>query len=255
MSPGRSGSSLGGEIGTVRPGLPTGAYTSQMPPLYNYTAPPAPLLPGFPLTAPGEDRAGGVCLASRIAGLSHWCNGGGLDPSEPLMQSDSSRRHGGAGAALAEAVTMDPSDDRVLFLVIDRLARAFLSRDLSQRIVAPTGLALEAASLRLLARVGATAPTRVGALATDLMLSSSTISRQLRDLDEAGFLVRAEDPADRRAQLIDLTPAGRDAANRLVDEWYRLAAQLFGDWTIDERATLVSLGSRLATSLRTANPG
>ena len=47
-------------------------------------------------------------------------------------------------------------------------------------------------------------------LAEMLMLDKSTIARRLAMLEEKGFLLRTPNPADRRGQLLSLTPKGKE---------------------------------------------
>ena len=76
--------------------------------------------------------------------------------------------------------------------------------------------------------------------ATDLAglerISHQAVATAVRDLEEAGLVSRATDPADRRRTLIDLTPAGRD---RLAAE--RAAGQ---DWLTRAVATQLDAAER-----------
>jgi DNA-binding MarR family transcriptional regulator len=55
----------------------------------------------------------------------------------------------------------------------------------------------------------------MGALAANLSLNLATVSGLVTDLEQAGFVERAADPADRRRTLVRIA-AGRD---RYVAEW------------------------------------
>lgn len=78
--------------------------------------------------------------------------------------------------------------------------------------------------------------------ATDLAglerVSHQAVATAVRELEEAGLVSRATDPADRRRTLIDLTPAGRD---RLAAE--RSAGQ---DWLAHAVATRLDATERAA---------
>ncbi|WP_437277466.1 MarR family transcriptional regulator [Sorangium sp. So ce375] len=86
--------------------------------------------------------------------------------------------------------------------IIAELARALHEEDFS---------VAQVAALHLVDQEG---PVRVTALATSLGLSASAGSRLVDGLVQRGLLARQEDPEDRRARTLALTPLGR----RFVDQ-------------------------------------
>jgi DNA-binding MarR family transcriptional regulator len=60
-------------------------------------------------------------------------------------------------------------------------------------------------------------PMNVGALASTLGLSLSTVSGLLADLDRAGFVHRNADDADRRRTVVALAPAQRLVVEKWLD--------------------------------------
>ena len=70
------------------------------------------------------------------------------------------------------------------------------------------------AQTRLLALVEELGPVRISALAAADHCSQPTMSTQLQRLEAEGWAERVVDPADARASLISLTPAGRAAIDR-----------------------------------------
>ena len=70
------------------------------------------------------------------------------------------------------------------------------------------------AQARLLALVEELGPSRISALAAADHCSQPTMSTQLQRLEAEGWAERVVDPADARASLISLTPAGRAAIDR-----------------------------------------
>ena len=64
-------------------------------------------------------------------------------------------------------------------------------------------------------------PLTVGALATRLDLTLSTVSGVLADLDRAGFIDRHPDEVDRRRTIVRITPA----KSALIEQWLDGAAQ------------------------------
>jgi len=71
---------------------------------------------------------------------------------------------------------------------------------------------------RVLAFLDAADPTMVGELAEHLGVTASTMSLTLKRMEEAGYVRRDRDPADRRVTNVRLTQAGvraRDAQREL----------------------------------------
>ncbi len=73
----------------------------------------------------------------------------------------------------------------------------------------------------------------VGELAAEMELDASTLSRTVNGLVKAGLVARREDPANRRRQLVSLTPKGMERAaaiNESCDRYYEgLLASIPGD--------------------------
>lgn len=102
----------------------------------------------------------------------------------------------------------------------------------------PTGIAL----LGLLDRDG---ELRVGAVAEELQLDPSVISRLVSDLEADNLITRRPDESDRRVALIALTDRGRELIaqlKRLRCEWIREALR---DWSDADARTLFQLMIRL----------
>ncbi len=81
--------------------------------------------------------------------------------------------------------------------------------------------ALSAHQARILSHLDEVDPTMVGELADHLGVTASTMSLHLKRLDEAGYVRRDPDPADRRVTNVRLTEAGvavRDAQEVLDAE-------------------------------------
>lgn len=66
-------------------------------------------------------------------------------------------------------------------------------------------------------------------LATAVGVTPRTMTGLIDGLESTGFVVRAPDPSDRRAQRVQMTPQGRDTANWLVTSRVSLADDLLGD--------------------------
>ena len=80
----------------------------------------------------------------------------------------------------------------------------------------------EATWLPLLRIARSEAPMRQNELASSLSLDGSSVVRLLDALESSGLVERCEDPADRRAKSLVLTPRGR----RTVDQVERVSQDI-----------------------------
>jgi DNA-binding MarR family transcriptional regulator len=102
----------------------------------------------------------------------------------------------------------------------------------------------------LLAEIDEVPGTRATDLAALFGLEKSTVSRQLKDLEETGFLRRESERAGRRGYDLVVTPAGKAALGReaaLVRE--RLRAAL-AQWKVNEITSLADMVDRFIEDLR-----
>lgn len=100
--------------------------------------------------------------------------------------------------------------------------------------------------LHTLAEAG---PMRVSALAEALVLDISTTSRHVSTLESEGFVAREVDPADRRACLVDITPAGDDFLQQALRERAAVLESATREWPADDLTSLIDLLDRLADDL------
>jgi DNA-binding MarR family transcriptional regulator len=132
-----------------------------------------------------------------------------------------------------------------LFELIGALARR--RHQAAERSFASLGLNhTEARLLAMLAGEGG--PTTQDALSRRLFVDRSNAGRAFKRLEQAGYVGRRKDDADNRANLVDITPRGREAAaevNRLRTE---MARTFFGELTEPEAATVVKLLGKATSS-------
>ncbi|MGI5376868.1 MarR family winged helix-turn-helix transcriptional regulator [Streptomyces sp. CA-251387] len=111
--------------------------------------------------------------------------------------------------------------------------------------MAAAGMDLDRAAVAILRRLAETEPMRPGVLAGLLAVEASHVTRQVQQLERAGYVVRATDPHDRRARRIELTDAGRAAAHR-IREASRIGMRMaLADWSDDDLRQLAGLFHRL----------
>ena len=109
----------------------------------------------------------------------------------------------------------------------------------SQRIHLSTGageMYLERSAYGILCQLADEGPQRLGALAATFGLDPSTITRQVRALEDAGLAARTTDESDRRASILDLTPEGRGILDRTRTNRREQLRRSMHDWTDEERA-------------------
>ena len=129
------------------------------------------------------------------------------------------------------------------------LARRVLGRSLPA--LSGTGGRLERTGYLALSKLEAHGPLRASDLAGLLELDLSTVSRQVRLLEDAGLVSRSADPSDGRAHLLALSPAGRSALDAARRARHAVLERAMDSWTTQERHRLLELLERLAADLDT----
>ncbi len=110
---------------------------------------------------------------------------------------------------------------------------------------------LDPPAFALLSRIGDQGPLRLSVLAAALFLDVSTISRQVQDLEQAGWVERERDPHDKRASLLRLSPAGRAVLDAGYEQRKRALTQLLSGWTHDEQVALAAQLTRFNQAVTT----
>ena len=91
-------------------------------------------------------------------------------------------------------------------------------------------------------------PLRASSLAEQLDCAAATATELVDALAKDGLAVRTPDPRDRRAVLIDLTPAGREVAKVSLAHKRRILAHLFDALSTAQVEQLKCLLDQLVTS-------
>jgi DNA-binding MarR family transcriptional regulator len=151
---------------------------------------------------------------------------------------------------------MLPADDVGVELVADSLAmltrQASLLR-LHDLVSARGGLTLDRSAYPLLNQIlalqGAAGGGRLTDVAAGLGVAVPTVSRQVRQLEDLGLVVRTKDPIDGRAILLEVTEAGVHALQRMRVEWRKTVAGILESWPAKDRELLGELLERFALEL------
>lgn len=92
----------------------------------------------------------------------------------------------------------------------------------------------------------------MGEIAGDLILTSGGMTRLIDRMVAAGLVARRPSATDRRIQLAELTPLGRDTLNRAREVHTRTLQRVFADpLTADQRTALLEALHTLNTQART----
>jgi len=91
--------------------------------------------------------------------------------------------------------------------------------------------------------------TRPGQIAAALNVDPSVISRQLVTLSRLELITRGTDPEDGRAELITITPQGRERLVRAREAMCLALADRLGHWDLDEIARATAMVEDLSIHL------
>lgn len=105
------------------------------------------------------------------------------------------------------------------------------------------------AQVHVLLAVEEMGETRVTALAGDLGLDKSTLSRTIESLVRAGLVERRAVPGDRRSQRLSLTARGRRAAADINRQGGREVRAMFGRIPAEKRSLVAEAIALLADAL------
>jgi DNA-binding MarR family transcriptional regulator len=114
-----------------------------------------------------------------------------------------------------------------------------------ERLMSDSGLSLDRASVSILRHIAESEPLRPGVLAVRLSVEASHVTRQLRQLESDGYVVRVPDPEDRRAQRVQITDAGLAAFDRVREASRRGIGTVLDDWSTEDLRQLAQLFNRL----------
>ena len=104
-----------------------------------------------------------------------------------------------------------------------------------------------AGALSLLQVIAGRDGIRPSEIADLQLVHPSLVTRQVRELEDAGYVQVSGDPADGRSWLVALTPAGRDEMRRLQQVGLDRFALFVADWEPGEVQTLAALLDKLRT--------
>jgi DNA-binding MarR family transcriptional regulator len=91
---------------------------------------------------------------------------------------------------------------------------------------------------------------KMGELSKRMMVTGGNVTGITDMLEQEGLVERKDDPEDRRAWLVKLTPAGRRAFVRMAREHERWIVEAFGTLNTREMTAMAGFLGRLKTHAR-----
>ncbi|WP_377269652.1 MarR family winged helix-turn-helix transcriptional regulator [Peterkaempfera sp. SMS 1(5)a] len=114
---------------------------------------------------------------------------------------------------------------------------------------------MDRAAFLLLNRLGWQGPTGVKALADALGIDSSTVTRQVAPLVDGGLVERVQNPDDKRAVFLDLSPLGRERLEEVRSSRQELVRLLVADWPQEDQEAFCELLARFNLSMESFATG
>ena len=135
-----------------------------------------------------------------------------------------------------------------------RIGRAGSSVMAARRRAARAGVDVSAPGMGILGVLERGGPQRVSTVARRAGMVGTLASRELRGLDQEGYVARATDRADGRVVVVSITAKGRDAYRRLRAAAVEAAAEALAGWRADELSDLARMLARMADDFSAARP-
>jgi DNA-binding MarR family transcriptional regulator len=135
------------------------------------------------------------------------------------------------------------------------LQLSLLARRLSKPVRLPgeSGFTvLDRPAYQALWRIVEEGPMRSTALAKLIGIDLSVVSRQVKFLEEVGFVRRQPDPLDARAALVSATESGQSALELSRSKRTEVLDEVLEDWSQQDRDELVRLLGRFNSELEIA---
>ncbi len=148
----------------------------------------------------------------------------------------------GQPAPAAAPVSADAAE---IERAITRIAYLITRARRHDRVRTVAAVPLDRAAVVILRQLAEAGPVRSGELAARLQVEAPHVSRQVHRLRQAGYVDRVPDPDDRRAQLIELTPSGKAASDRIREVGISGMQAALAHWSPQELHQLATLLHRM----------
>jgi DNA-binding MarR family transcriptional regulator len=111
------------------------------------------------------------------------------------------------------------------------------------------GVALDKGAMTVLYMIEQRQPARASDLVGCTGLDASTLSRHVKALSDLGYVKHLPDPADARARLLSLSPAGETTLVQIRAARAATGRRALGDWTEQDLTQLTALLRRLGAAI------
>jgi DNA-binding MarR family transcriptional regulator len=139
----------------------------------------------------------------------------------------------------------DAADAAEILRAITRIGYLITRARSHDRVRTVAAVPLDRAAVMVLQQLDEAGPVRPGELAARLGVEGPHVTRQVQRLQQAGYAERGPDPDDRRAQLIQVTPAGKAAADRIRAAGTSAMQAALAHWPSQEVHQLATLLHRM----------
>lgn len=133
---------------------------------------------------------------------------------------------------------------------LERLFRLTVNRKVHTRQTAAVGSDVTRAGYAVLRCLDEAGELSLGALARECSMDPAAAGRQVRTLEEEGFLVRAPADDDGRVTVVRLTDRGREVYRRIVAIRTTHMSDVLSSWSKADRDALARLVDRLVDDLK-----
>ena len=132
---------------------------------------------------------------------------------------------------------------------VPMLVRWFTRSDVKRAMLADVEPRLSWTDAWLLGRITDTGPVRLSELADWQEVDRSTMTTEVRRLENLGLVERHSDPRAGRAVLVGATPAGAARHRQTKRTAHSLYEQVLADWSEDELRAAAKVARRLTETL------
>ena len=133
---------------------------------------------------------------------------------------------------------------------LEQLDRLRANRNGHAALAAAARVDLSRPAYALLRRIDEHGPASLGELARATGMDAASTGRQVRRLEELGFADRVPNEADARVVIVEITPSGRDARQRIAGVLEAHLRDALDRWSPADRRRLGELLQRLVDDFR-----
>jgi DNA-binding MarR family transcriptional regulator len=133
---------------------------------------------------------------------------------------------------------------------LERLFRLTANRRVHARQSAAAGAFVSRPGFAILRSLSDADERSVGDIAKACLADPASVGRQVKTLEDEGFVERSTSAGDGRVVVVRLTADGRSAYDRIVQVRAQHMGEVLSGWTSAERQTLTSLVNRLVDDFK-----